>query len=260
MKPHKPFWNRLETLDEKPLYPVYVIRIVHRLAGSMTGCSRSSTGFQREMPKRFDSSSFADKILAASSLASEGSRGEIEFAFTERALREPSIRKRLQSYAEQHAHEGFAFDEYLSIKSSLEVGSSGRLRLHRGAFSRPLDEMVRGFLMHLSEAGRLEELVQYVLAHVTPRRQETFYTRSADAESMEPNMREILSSVESRWAELPEFGQQLLTMTFLIENDNSYEIEVEDTVGLFRGKLEKAKEIADSIFQSRLKLVRKFTL
>jgi hypothetical protein len=213
-----------------------------------------------KMTKRFDSSSFADKILAASSLASEGSKAEVEFAFTEGALQKPLMRKRLQSYAEQHAHEGFAFDEYLSIRSSLEVSSSGRLPIHRGAFTRPLDERVRGFLIHLSEVGRLEELVQYVIVHVTPRRPETFYSRSADADGMEPSIRERLASVESKWAELPEFGQQLLTMTFLIENDNSYEIEVEDTVGLFRGKLEKAKRIADSIFQSRLKLVRKFTL
>ncbi|MBS7622528.1 hypothetical protein KEJ39_02475 [Candidatus Bathyarchaeota archaeon] len=209
---------------------------------------------------RLDSSSFADKILAASSLASEGSSGEVEFAFTEKALREPSIRKRLQNYAEQHAHEGLVFDEYLSIKSSLRVSSSGSLPLHNGAFTRPLEERVRGFLVHLSEAGRLEELVQYALVHVTPRRPEAFYTMSRDAEGMEPIIRERLASIESKWAELPKFGKQLLNMTFLIENDNSYEVEVEDTVGLFRGRLEKAREIAESIFQSRLKLVRKFTL
>ncbi len=121
------------------------------------------------MLSRFDSSSFADKILAASSLASEGSEGEIEFAFTDRALEDPSIRDRLQNYAEQHSREGFTFDEYLNIKSNRDISSSGRLPLHRGASTQPLEEKARAFLVHLSAMGNPEELVQYVLVRVAPR-------------------------------------------------------------------------------------------
>jgi len=211
------------------------------------------------MSSRFDSSSFADKILAASSLASEGSEGEIEFAFTDRALEDISVRNVLQSYAEQHSREGFTFDEYLNIKSNREIRSSGRLPLHRGASAQPLEEKARGFLIHLSTMGKPEELVQYVLVRVTPTQSKIFYTQSEDAKNMDPAMKERLSQLESKWAELPEFGRQLITITFLIENDNSYEIEVERAEGPLTGKEARAREIADLAFQSRLKLVRKFT-
>ena len=211
------------------------------------------------MSSGFDSSSFADMILAASSLASEGSEGEIEFAFTERTLEDLSVRDRLQSYAEQHSREGFTFDEYLNIKSNHANRSSGRLPLHRGTSTQPLEDRARGFLVHLSAMGKPEELVQYVLVRVTPRRSRTFYTQSEEAKTMEPALKERLSHLESKWAELPEFGKQLLTITFLIENDNSYEIEVEKAEGPLTGKEARAREIADLAFQSRLKLVRKFT-
>ena len=211
------------------------------------------------MSSRFDSSSFADKILAASSLASEGSEGEIEFAFTDRALEDPSIRDRLQSYAEQHSREGFTFDEYLNIKSNHDIRSPGRLPLHRGASTQPLEEKARTLLVHLSAMGNPEELVQYVLVRVAPRQSRTFYTQSEEAKTMDPSLKERLSQLESKWAELPEFGRQLLTITFLIENDNSYEIEVEKAEGPLTGKEARAREIADLAFQSRLKLVRKFT-
>ncbi|MCX6659942.1 MAG: hypothetical protein NTX81_06140 [Candidatus Bathyarchaeota archaeon] len=204
----------------------------------------------------FDTSSFADKILAASSLASEGLEGEVEFALTDEALNSSSTRENISKYAEEHSREGFAFDGCVSIRA---VRPSRRVTLVTGAPVRPIEERVRDLLILLSEMGRLEDLVQYVLVHATPREPKMFYTQSEESKDMDPAIRERLRQLESKWAEMPELGRQLLTVTFLIENDNSYEIEVEKAEGPLKGKESQAKDIVNSIFQSRLKLVRSYT-
>lgn len=208
---------------------------------------------------RLDVSSFTDKILAAASLASEGSEGEVEFAFTEEALNSSAIKERILNYVERHSREGFVFDGYVNIKTVRSSRSSGRLPLLIGGARRPVEELVRDFLVFLSAMGRIEDLVQYVLIQVKPRPSKAFYTTLEESEDMDPMVKERLSRLESRWAELPEFGRQLLTATFLIENDNSYEIEVEKAEGPLKGREKQTKEIMDMIFRSRLKLVRNFT-
>lgn len=207
--------------------------------------------------EKFDKSSFADKILAASSLASEGSEGEVEFAFTEEVLNNSALKEKILKYAEQHSHEGFIFDGYLNIKSVRPQGSS-RIYLLKGASARPMEEKIRDFLVLLSTISRLEELIQYVLVHMKPRKTGIFYTQLEESKDMDPVMREQLAQLESKWAELSNFGRQLLTVTFLIENDNSYEIEVEKAEPPLKGKEAKARDIMDEVFQSRLRLVRNF--
>jgi len=207
--------------------------------------------------EKFDKSSFADKILAASSLASEGSEGEVEFAFTEEVLNNSALKEKILKYAEQHSREGFTFDGYLNIKSVRPQGSS-RVSLLKGASARPMEEKIRDFLVLLSTISRLEELIQYVLVHMKPRKTGIFYTQLEESKDMDPVMREQLAQLESKWAELSNFGRQLLTVTFLIENDNSYEIEVEKAEPPLKGKEAKARDIMDEVFQSRLRLVRNF--
>jgi len=207
--------------------------------------------------EKFDKSSFADKILAASSLASEGSEGEVEFAFTEEVLNNSALKEKILKYAEQHSREGFTFDGYLNIKSVRPQGSS-RVSLLKGASARPMEEKIRDFLVLLSTISRLEELIQYVLVHMKPRQAGIFYTQLEESKDMDPVMREQLAQLESKWAELSNFGRQLLTVTFLIENDNSYEIEVEKAEPPLKGKEAKARDIMDEVFQSRLRLVRNF--
>ena len=204
----------------------------------------------------FDNSSFADKILAASSLASEGSEGDVEFALTDEALNSSSTREGISKYAEERSREGFAFDGCVSIRA---VKPSRRVTLVTGTPVRQIEERVRDLLIFLSEMGRLEDLVQYVLVHATPRESKMFYTQTEEFKDMDPTIRERLRQLESKWAEMPELGRELLTVTFLIENDNSYEIEVEKAEGPLKGKENQAKEIVNSIFQSRLKLVRSYT-
>jgi hypothetical protein len=208
---------------------------------------------------KLDASSFADKILAASSLASEGSAGEIEFAFTDKVMRDPSVKAKILNYAEEHSREGFAFDDYVSIKAGSSNRHSGRAPLVTSGSVKPAEEKVRGLLTFISSIGRLEDLVEYVTVDVNPKGTTMFYTQSRESKDMDPLLRERLKQLESKWAELPEFGRQLLTATFLIENDNSYEIEVERADGPFTGKEARVKEIVDTVFQSRLKLVRSFT-
>jgi len=207
--------------------------------------------------EKFDKSSFADKILAASSLASEGSEGEVEFAFTEEVLNNSALKEKILKYAEQHSREGFTFDGYLNIKSVRPQGSS-RVSLLKGASTWPMEEKIRDFLVLLSTISRLEELIQYVLVHMKPRKTGIFYTQLEESKDMDPVMREQLAQLESKWAELSNFGRQLLTVTFLIENDNSYEIEVEKAEPPLKGKEAKARDIMDEVFQSRLRLVRNF--
>jgi len=206
---------------------------------------------------RFDTSSFADKILAASSLASEGSEGEVEFAFAEKMLDDPAMEEKMLKYAEQHSREGFGFDGCLNIKETQQK-SSGRISLLTGAPDRPLEEKIRDTLVFLSAMGQLEELVQYVLVHVKPRRTGVFYTQLEESKDMDHAVRERLGQLESKWAELSSLGRQLVTVTFLIENDNSYEIEIEEAEPPLKGKEAKAREIMNEVFQSRLRLVRSF--
>jgi hypothetical protein len=94
---------------------------------------------------------------------------------------------------------------------------------------------------------------------VTPKYTQPFYTKSEEAEGMDPLLKDKLRQFELEWVELPKFGKQLLTMAFLIENDNSYEIDVEKAEGPLKGKEMQAKEMVELAFQSRLRLVRKFS-
>ena len=208
---------------------------------------------------KLDTSSFADKILAASSLATEGSEGEIEFAFTDKVMLDPSAKEKILDYSQYHSREGFAFDDYVSVKAGSSNRHSGSSRLVTSSSVKPAEEKVRGFLALISSIGRLEDLVEYVTVHVKPKGTTMFYTQSRESKDMDPLLKERLKQRESKWAELPEFGRQLLTVTFLIENDNSYEIEVERADGPLTGKEGQAKEIVDAVFQSRLKLVRSFS-
>ena len=207
--------------------------------------------------KEFDTSSFADKILAASSLAAEGSEGEVEFAFTEITFSKPIMKEKIMLYAKDHSRQGFAFDGCLNIRTIVS-SKSNRLPILVGGPTQPMEEKVRNFLVYLSTLGRLEDLVQYVLIHIVPKPSRIFYTQSEESEDLDPAMKERLKQLESEWARLPEFGRQLLTVTFLIESDNSYEIEVEKAEGPLRVKEPQAKEIMDAVFQSRLRLVRSF--
>jgi len=167
------------------------------------------------------------------------------------------MEEKMLKYAERHSREGFAFDGCLNIKEAQQK-SSGRISLLTGAPERPLEEKIRETLVFLSAMGQLEELVQYVLVHVRPRRTGVFYTQLEESKDMDHVVRERLVQLESKWAELSSLGRQLVTVTFLIENDNSYEIEIEEAEPPLKGKEAKAREIMDEVFQSRLRLVRSF--
>ncbi|MEM3528133.1 MAG: hypothetical protein QXI59_07390, partial [Candidatus Bathyarchaeia archaeon] len=52
-----------------------------------------------------------------------------------------------------------------------------------------------------------------------------------------------------------EVDDRILTVTILIENDNSYEFKIEGG----QGEEENLEQRFDGLFQSRLKLVRSFT-
>jgi len=175
-----------------------------------------------------DSSSFTDKILAASSIAFECVDAEIEFAFTEKVLENRDLKNRISDYAAQHSRDGFEFDGYLYLFFNHPKASdrSGRL-----TSKKPVENFVRDFLAYISALGRPESLLDYCLFR--------FKLRLTD-----------LIQIQSDKVE-----ERILTVTLLIENDNSYEFKIEGG----EGEEENLRQRFDGLFQSRLKLVRSFT-
>ncbi|MGQ9542847.1 MAG: hypothetical protein ACUVTM_01980 [Candidatus Bathyarchaeia archaeon] len=180
---------------------------------------------------RLDNSSFADKILAASSLAFESSNAEVEFAFTERLLENPELKNRISEYATQHSKDGFTFDSYLYICSRY----SDRLskRSSRLLSRKPMEDSVRDFMAYISTMGRLEDLIEYCLVR------------------MELRLSDLVQAGDSM--------DQTLKVMLLIENDNSYEVNIDCYEGSMKFKESNLKYVFDGLFQSRLKLVRSFT-
>ncbi|WP_455279524.1 hypothetical protein [[Eubacterium] cellulosolvens] len=207
---------------------------------------------------KFDTSSFADKILAASSLASEGLEGEVEFSFTDDALvNKPKINA-IRKYAKEFASQGFTFDGYMILKSVNRGEMSDRSNLLKKGIITPMEEMVRTFLVFLSKLGKVEELLEFVLIHIKPRDLKIFYTQTEDSKDLDTLTLQRLKNIESEWVQKSKIGKELLSVCFLIENDNSYAIDIEKAEGPLQGKEDLAKKIMESVFRSRLKLVRNF--
>ncbi len=206
---------------------------------------------------KLDTSSFADKILAASSLASEGSEGEIEFAFTDETLVNKNTLKMINKYAKDFSRQGFKFDGYMSLKTVNQDDPKKSNMLKTGIFT-PTEEVVRTFLIFLSKIGKIEELLDFVLVHIKPRNLKVFYTQMEESKDLDAITRRRLKTIESEWAQKSNIGKEFLTVSFLIEKDNSYAIDIEKAEGPLRGKENLAKKIMESVFQSRLKLVRNF--
>jgi hypothetical protein len=207
---------------------------------------------------KLDTSSFADKILAASSLASEGSEGEVEFAFTDQTLVNKTMIKTIRRYAKDLKSQGFSFDGYMSLKTVNQSETSDNSNLLKKGIVTPTEEIVRTFLIFLSKLGKIEELVEFVLIHIKPRNLKIFYTQMEESKDLDALTRKRLKSIESEWAQKSNIGKELLTVCFLIEKDNSYGIDIENAEGPLKGKEDLAKKIMESVFRSRLKLVRNF--
>lgn len=207
---------------------------------------------------KFDTSSFADKILAASSLASEGSEGEVEFAFTDVALVNKAKIKTIRKYAKDFASQGFTFDGYMTLKTVNQGETSNKSNLLKKGIIIPTEEIVRTFLVFLSKLGKVEELLEFVLIHIQPRNLKIFYTQMEESKDLDTLTRKRLKNIESEWAQKSNIGKELLTVCFLIESDNSYAIDIEKAEGPLKSKEDLAKKIMESVFRSRLKLVRNF--
>lgn len=207
---------------------------------------------------KLDTSSFADKILAASSLASEGLEGEVEFAFTDETLVNKTMIKTIMKYAKDFKSQGFSFDGYMSLKTVNQSEKSDKLSLLKQGIATPTEEIVRTFLIFLSKLGKVEELVEFVLIHIKPRSLKIFYTQMEESKDLDELTRKRLKNIESEWAQKSNIGKELLTVCFLIEKDNSYAIDIEKAEGPLKGKEDLAKKIMESVFRSRLKLVRNF--
>lgn len=207
---------------------------------------------------KFDTSSFADKILAASSLASEGSEGEVEFAFTDDALVNKTKINAIRKYAKDFASQGFTFDGYMRLKTVNQGETSDRSNLLKKGIITPTEEMVRTFLVFLSKLGKVEEFLEFVLIHIQPRNLKIFYTQMEESKDLDVLTRKRLKNIESEWAQKSNIGKELLTVCFLIESDNSYAIDIEKAEGPLKSKEDLAKKIMESVFRSRLKLVRNF--
>ncbi|MBS7650022.1 MAG: hypothetical protein QXN62_00690 [Candidatus Bathyarchaeia archaeon] len=172
-----------------------------------------------------DSSSFTDKILAASSIAFECVDAEIEFAFTEKFLENCDVKNRILDYATRHSRDGFEFDGYLYL-----VYKHTKV-LDRVTPKKPIENFVKDFLAYISAIGRPESLLDYCLFRVKLRLIDLLQIKSE------------------------EVDDRILTVTILIENDNSYEFKIEGG----EGEEENLEQRFDGLFQSRLKLVRSFT-
>lgn len=207
---------------------------------------------------KFDTSSFADKILAASSLASEGSEGEVEFAFTDDALVNKTKIKMIRKYAKDFSSQGFTFDGYMILKTVNQGETSNKSNLLKKGIITPTEEIVRTFLVFLSKLGKVEDLLEFVLIHIKPRNLKIFYTQMEESKDLDTLTRKRLKNIESEWAQKSNIGKELLTVCFLIESDNSYAIDIEKAEGPLKGKEDLAKKIMESVFRSRLKLVRDF--
>jgi hypothetical protein len=207
---------------------------------------------------KFDTSSFADKILAASSLASEGSEGEIEFAFTDETLVNKNHVKLITKYAKDFASQGFTFDGYMSLKTVSHSETSEKSNLLKKSIITPTEEIVRTFLIFLTKLGKVEDLLEFVLIHIKPRNFKIFYTQMEESKDLDALTWKRLKNIESEWAQKSNIGKELLSVCFLIEKDNSYAIDIEKAEGPLKVKENLAKKIMESVFHSRLKLVRNF--
>jgi hypothetical protein len=207
---------------------------------------------------KFDTSSFADKILAASSLASEGLEGEVEFSFTDNALVDKPKINAIRKYAKDFASQGFTFDGYMSLKTTNRGKTSDRTNLLKKGIITPMEEMVRTFLVFLSTLGKVEDLLEFVLIHIAPRDLKIFYTQMESSKDLDTLTKQQLNNIESELVKKSNIEKELLAVCFLIENDNSYAIDIENAEGPLKGKEDLAKKIMESVFQSRLKLVRDF--
>ena len=79
-----------------------------------------------------------------------------------------------------------------------------------------------------------------------------------ESKDLDAQIRKRLKNIESEWVQKSNIGKELLTVCFLIEKDNSYSIDIEKAEGPLKGKDDLAKKIMESVFHSRLKLVRNF--
>jgi hypothetical protein len=207
---------------------------------------------------KFDTSSFADKILAASSLASEGLEGEVEFSFTDNTLVDKPKINAIRKYAKDFASQGFTFDGYMSLKTTNRGETSDRTNLLKKGMITPMEEMVRTFLVYLSKLGKVEDLLEFVLIHIAPRDLKIFYTQMESSKDLDTLTKQQLNNIESELVKKSNIEKELLAVCFLIENDNSYAIDIENAEGPLKGKEDLGKKIMESVFQSRLKLVRNF--
>ena len=146
---------------------------------------------------KLDTSSFADKILAASSLASEGSEGEVEFSFTDQTLVNKPMIKTIRRYAKDLKSQGFSFDGYMSLKTVNQSDTSDKSNLLKKGVVTPTEEIVRTFLIFLSKLGKVEELVEFVLIHIKPRNLKIFYTQMEESKDLDALTRKRLKNIES---------------------------------------------------------------